>query len=288
MKIKPRHFPYPVLSSFSDDFKEESQFNVTVEPSFNDNAFNFSVKFTLVNDDLKRLIEQNRATFLLHIECQKNWFRYVEKTTDDLIETSIPSNKLDSRVDLCAFIVANEDLSNYSNETFHPDFEGEIFRISKGDILAIAPEVPIELEKYKFSGSIFLLTQNHTFKEGDMSVNVESDKITISLDQKTHSRYQQLMRVNKLTPIFHSMIAIPALIYAISYIRESIEMQRDMEELTSYPWYKSIKKRLEELDIDIENTSHLEDAVNIAAKILDKPIAEAMKSIEYISQYSEN
>ncbi|WP_221568995.1 hypothetical protein [Alkalihalobacillus sp. TS-13] len=281
MKVKPRHFPHPVLSFFSDDFNE-STFDAKVEPIISENSFEFLIDFNLNNQDLRKIIAEEKAKFMVHIECVKTWVRLAEKTSNSSIEVSVPAEKLHDRADVCVFVVADQDIPRYRNDCFHPDFEGEFFQIKKGDILAVGPEISVNLEKKPLEkiNSIFQLVKDPTYKEGDMSVNVESEKITVLLSIATHSKYQQLIRDPNLIPVFHTMIAVPALVYALSYIKETFECQRDLEELTSYSWYKSISRRLEEMNIDIENTGSLEDPVSLAVKLVNKPMVKAIKAIE--------
>lgn len=283
MKIKPRFFPYPVLSEFSDDYKAD--FKATILPSITNETFDFCVRFFLSDEGLSRLINEGKASYLVHIECPKTWKRIVGKTTKEEILLSALGREVHGHVDICIFIIATQNINKYQNKNFHSDFEDQTFTINKGEILAIGPNVLVEIEKEPIKNieSIFQIEKNNSVNAPPISISIDSNKIVVRLSGDNFIIYNNLKQNSEMVPLFLSLIAVPALTEVLEtlkrYREEDIE---DFEMYREFKWFRVIDKRLTSIGEDLEDLNSLDSPVEVAQKLIDYPLTKAFKYLENI------
>ena len=79
MDIRNRHFPYPVLSDFSDDYVDAGFLTeIKLARELNDIIFSFTS--LLDNNELLELISEDKAEYVYHLECSQTSFRKIVKT----------------------------------------------------------------------------------------------------------------------------------------------------------------------------------------------------------------
>ena len=81
MEIKYKLYPYPVLSSYSDDYKNGS-FDVTIDPVRD--GYNIRLDFlaTLTCQSLLECLKRGDAKYVYHLECAQTGFRTVVQTDE--------------------------------------------------------------------------------------------------------------------------------------------------------------------------------------------------------------
>ena len=146
MKIKHRHFPYPVLSPYSDDIVGDP-LEAIIECEIIDSNLRFTAKFHLENNTLRDLIASKQAVYGVHLECTSTMKRFFKKSQIAKFTFDIEQKFLNNQVNINFFVVAEEDIAAYKNDNFHDDFEGVTFNVKKGDQLAFAETVKMNIEK---------------------------------------------------------------------------------------------------------------------------------------------
>lgn len=137
MKINvDRLYTYPVLAEGRDDYKT-CKFSAKVN-YFSDATDNLvlDVDFSTNCAEIKNLIADGKAEYLLHTECQltalrKNFTSAVEK-----FSCKIPFNSVKQNLECLALIVLTEDLKNFSCKDWSEDFDWLKFDLKKGNVLA--------------------------------------------------------------------------------------------------------------------------------------------------------
>jgi hypothetical protein len=123
MQVKPRSYPHPVLSYFSDDIVG-SQFQSTVKITGTKTTYVFDVVSKTSNQDLSKLVESGGAQYAVHVECALTRYRSLFASGAERFRFEIPATVIDGRVEVSSFILALEDLARYSNSGFHSDYGG--------------------------------------------------------------------------------------------------------------------------------------------------------------------
>ena len=278
MDIRARLYPYPVLSADTDDYIG-SDFTFTVFFSKQVTDIGLDITISLDNEELKSRIDNEEAVFLIHIECSKTSYRKAIMTSDMHKKLQIPNKKLNGNVSICLFVVAAKDLTNYSNPNFNEDYEGMSFDIEKGNILAIGGQrilhVTKEAEELSRIPSIFTICRAMTDSEDEsMQIDLDRDKIVITLCDETFKNYKLLCNSNSKLPIFHAMVIIPALIYALESIRKD-----GINAYEGRRWFKSIRRTLEKSDLKLDkDTLEMKPSYYLAQKLMESPVNKAFSA----------
>lgn len=286
MDIRYKLYPHPVLISDTDDYvKSTFRFKANVEKGICELKFSFTME--LENDELNALIKEGTAEFLVHIECPQTCYRDVAKSDGMTFTKRIQEKDLNGKVSLCAFIVAKKDIASYSNSDFNPDYEGVMFAIDRGSILAIGGQYDMNIvkdtEELAKIPSIFTICKYAADTDESMKIDIDGDKIAIALSDSSFQNYKILINMPGLLPVFHAMIIVPALIYVFETMR-----REGTEEYENKRWYAAIRKTLAKYEIVLDNDM-LNDisSYELSQKLLDLPIDRALNAITMIGDSEE-
>lgn len=278
MDLMHKLFPYPVLAEFLDDYINNTFISSASIEKIKD-SITFKLESKIEDITLKRLIDNDKARYIFHIECPQTSYRTVVKTKDELTYHEVDAGKIVGRVQICVFIVAIDEIYNYTNETFVSDYKGIDFNIDKGNILAIGGQFNITVDKEKEElgkiPSIFSVLRKVTKEEVDLSVDIYDNKVKIWLPEKEYYNYQKIAGVPSLQPVLHSMIVLPVLIYIFEEIKKG-----GIEGFEEYRWFKSIRKslRIEKITLD-SDTLNQYTSISLAQKILNMPLTRALSGL---------
>lgn len=276
MEIRYRLYPYPMLSHFNEDYVGSS-FDVEIRQTRSKTLLNLEFDFNLVNNALHELIKNHEASFCIHIECPQTMYRKVIKSSDETLSVNVPVSELNGKIEICSFIVANRQISNFSSDEFTEEFQGFTFEIERGCKLAIGKQIDIHVDKVNedlsYTPSIFSIIK---VKDIDrMNINLNRQKIEILLPEESFSGYSVLK--NSLQHVMHAMVIIPSLSAVLEKIKFSGD---DVYEYEDYRWFRSLKKILLEHNIDLESNG-LEnfESIDIAQMLIDSPLNRAFSTL---------
>jgi hypothetical protein len=278
MDIRYKFFPYPVLSSFSDDYIN-CKFITDIKAVRDIKDIVFYLNVFMNNTELQTLISTNKIEYVFHIECSQTSYRAIVSTADLENIKRIPENKLNGKVTICSFIVAKENLKSYTNNMFNSDYGNLVFNIEKGSILAIGGQTNVEIvketEELSKIPSIFSIIRLDTDENAGMKFELGRDKITIQLANETFYKYKNSISMPIFQPVLHSMIIMPALIYVFETLKNA-----GIEEYEAYRWFKAIERILKKSNIEL-NSSTLDNkpSYELAQRLLDLPVDRALKSL---------
>lgn len=278
MDIRARLYPYPVLSADNDDYVD-SELSFEVKAKQQVREIELDISLVLKNDELQDMIDRDKAEFLVHIECSKTCYREVVRTSNTNLKMNIADRKLNGRVSICLFIVASHSIEGYTNSHFNEDYAGMNFDIERGGILAVGGQVNIqvtkEAEELSKVPSIFTICRSATQSEDDsMQINLDRDKIIITLCDDSFKNYKILCNNTSKLPIFHAMVIIPALIYALECIRKD-----GIETYENRRWFKAIRRTLANYGIELnKEILEMKPSYMLAQKLMDVPVNKAFVS----------
>ncbi|MTV50837.1 hypothetical protein GJ688_18050 [Heliobacillus mobilis] len=281
MDIRHKLYPYPVLSAFSDDYVD-SQFISNVQVDKNIKEIVFTINILMDNKKLINLIEEEKAEYLIHIECSQTSYRAIFTTKEIEIVKNIPESKLNGKVAICSFIVAKEYLEEYTNDSFNEDYENTSFNIDRGSILAIGGQINVEItkeaEELSKIPSVFSILRRDTDENTCMKIEINSDKIKLWLSKKDFNNYISMANIPNFQPILHSILIVPALIYTFETLKSL--GSNGMDEYDSYRWFKAFEKMFKKWNIKFDcEVLEKEGSYELAQKILDYPISRALVSL---------
>lgn len=275
MKIKNNFYTYPVLSSYNNDYVN-SVFDVSYEIVDDGFGVNYIEITTILSDSkLEDFLDKGIVGLYVHVECPSTSYREMERF-DNIDRVRIPINEMvmQNRLEINTFILLDRDVEEYSSYNFNPDLFNKYFTIlnlEKGSILAssITKEITIENSADLFRNLSSIISVALSSKGDYMEVNYDSDVIMIYLPEKMYKEYIVLSNTGLGTLVLTSTV-MPALIYVMDlmYTRGNEENQ----------WYKVIKQKLEENEIDISQINDRYTSIELFQRIFQNPLSKALEN----------
>lgn len=287
MRIGSRLFPYPILNSnqLYSQFK-----NASFSLSYDEEIFNdtFSLNNLICKLDSKylcELIAEGKAEIVCIVECASTMYR---KAFDVMANVpnkiDIPLSDLNGKYGVSAFIVAKEDFE-YSCNDFHDDYEGYSFQVEKHDILAaddgFVNSLSFDEEENTTKASIFIVIKDLNINDGTMRISYDSSKIQIDLPEKQWNIYDKMKKLKRFQSMYFSLLAIPALTYAIMDLRKNPDASVDSMKI-EYKWFSSFAEKYKEIhnkDLGDEEFFIKMNPYQEAQLIFDSPVTKAIDTI---------
>ena len=280
MEIKYKLYPYPVLWNKNDDYKMPSEFSAEIKTEENFKNTKLKIKFFLKDKEIEKLIRENKAEYVVHIEGTRTYFRDFISTRETEITYDLKDRDILGKLEINFFILAKQDIRGYRNDNFNEDYSSEAFNLKKGNIIAIADGYRFDIEKNddelgKIS-SIFSICKKETVEQTGMTVDMSYEKIRIGLNITDYVNYSQLSQNPNKVDSVNSIIIFPALIY----IFEQLKKDFTETDYTEYKWFRALenifKKNGQELNKELlEN----EISIDLAQRVLNYPIERAFNSL---------
>lgn len=282
MEIKYKLYPYPVLSTYSDDYRQGTyDANIDIVRD----GYNLRIDFlaNLTSAGLKEKIKEGVAKYVYHLECAQTGFRKVV-ITDKVSESFVIENKLVSgKLQICPFVVAVEDIKGYSTEDFHDDYRGVAVDIEAGCVMAVGTMVTADISKdvddLANTPSIFSIIRNADANCKEMLVDMSGRKIIIKLPLDDYYNYKKLAITPQYQPILNSLTVIPALTYVLGELKRMTVADR-MENADAL-WYKTISRALLTMfNCDLESEDfNSKNTIELAQKLINAPISDAFRML---------
>ena len=302
MKGNRVYYPHPVLQNDTDDFIN-SIFNIVIEPSIQQLNYSFNVIAELNNEQLKALIEEEKAYHCIRISCKNTRYRTIINFNSHSFSFKIPSSSIEGKVLFQPLIVSASEIDGYTNEFFNDDYEGISFKVFKGDALAIGEEVSFDANKQIDPlikvPSIFNIIRDDKRNAPPIEINTTGDKINIILSKENFEKYALLKGLqrdyNHLAPLLSSLFIVPAIINVLEEIKSKVESSGDDKEFVidemeeSHRWFKVINNKLDELGVKLHEPNGFTDStLNIAYRIVGDPLTQGLKFFEEFHEVREN
>ena len=284
MRIKAKLYPYPVLApTFNNDYVD-SDFNIEITSQVLPSEIILNFIPILSNKGLKKLIDEQKANFIVHIECAMTSYREIIRINEDGLEYRIPADKIEGMIYFCPFIIATENIDNYSNEKFNKDYEGITFNIEKGNILAIGQEASLFAEKENDDlsnvPSVFAVTDVKDPERKGIVIDNTGNKINIQLPEDDFNKFKIDMNNPAAISIIHSMIIVPAIMKCL----EDLKNPELFMQYSEKRWARALKKAIIKLgyEFNTESITSL-NSFEIAQKIMDNTICRGINDIQNIA-----
>lgn len=278
MQLRHRFYPYPILVEGGDDYKN-SRFSVDIEDELDGYKLKLTFKTELDNDELTKLLKKGDVEFLFHLESSEAGYRSVVTTNQKKKTFLIELDQLGSRLQICSFLVAKNNLEKYVNSNFHEDYMGFTFPIEKGCILGIAGQYDIDLEKENelgYTPSIFSIIRDKSEDAQGMLVDYNNAKIVIRIPNDSYNKLDVIKKNMLIKSTLNSLIVMPALIFVLEEVSKTEEHERYT--LENLSWYRSINNALLEIyNCDFDSNSFKDlNYLEVAQKLINVPFDESL------------
>lgn len=284
MRVKNNLFPYPVLnaketiSSFSN-----AVFNFDyIEKQDNNYYYLSKIHINITDDNIKSLMEKQKVSAKIIVECSRTLYRNIFDVGLEDRDIKIPIGYLRGPVEISCFIIANDNIENYYSHNFNSIYGDYKFDIDKYDLLAVDDgyntKVDFDESKDNKVASIFLVVSSSDEKATTMDIALTNKCIKITLPQTEYGYYANMKNDSNYQNIFFSILAIPALNYALTKAQEEdFETSR-----LKYDWLESVivaykKVFNKELEEDWEKLDY-----DVAQKLLNDAVAKSIDDFYYL------
>jgi hypothetical protein len=291
MKIVDKNYPYPVMDRRRDDIAPFGlNWNINVRNDKTNYYFDYS--FTLQNETVEKLMTEDKACFVLHIECSSTFYRKAFKIgTKEGFEGTITihGDNLIGRVDISIFVCADSQIAEYAPEGMHTDYEGFHFELAKGDFVAVgdthSQSFFKEYDPIKKVSSIIEFIKDDDNKTGPITVEFNANKIRALVPQKLYVSYLELKEDPCKANTISTMLVLPVLMEGLQFLKDNLQREEeDISGLRSLRWFRSVEKKLEDIQFNIrENSAYI-----AAQKLLEMPYERASKELTGLSAVSRD
>jgi hypothetical protein len=276
-----QEFPHPLLAGNRTDYTSGS-FSLHIDEHNSDNKeFFFKLHYELDCPGIEKLVNEGKAKVFLRLKSSATSYREKKDFDPDTHQCSFAISKLKvaKTIFIKAYIVTANKITKFSLPEHNPlYFRSTVFDLRKGDILAESALFEVRLDDTELEkplSSIFKISQ---FDEDTESVvaNFNNEFIRIFLAPRLYAIYYNLRKKGELRRYLSAVIVIPALIEALSIMQT--EPSTDYISYENYRWYRTIEKKLEKLNIDLDETEL--PLVSIANKLLGDISWDALNSLK--------
>src|SRR5690554_3930617 len=146
-----RYFPYPVLWLNEKDNYLNGSFHCDIEMKSHVSGLNIQVKykFHLDNNELLEHITNGIVIYAVHLECPATGYREIVSVNEREGSYLIEESKINGELQVCTFLLANNNIENFTNADFVGELQGINFQIDKGCILGIGESYSFNFDKTK-------------------------------------------------------------------------------------------------------------------------------------------
>lgn len=267
-------FPYPVKGIADNVISPPIEVEISDQSTEREYIFNINV-ISLNDDDIQKLIDEDKAVYACEISCSYTMLLRSLLNKRGVFTIRLPRKRVGKRIDFTVAVLAKEQILNYTNRNFHPDFkdQGFVFNLNPGEIIAKVStfhvDADISYEKLKAIESILVVRQHLSSEAKLVDVNCEGEKIEVLLPSHIYEQYKGgLAYDRRFSSSFHASFVLQALAIAITHYHHFLNLEK--------LWARVLNARFltqSELfsEYDLSGDVDIEDAYRIAQIILSCP-----------------
>jgi hypothetical protein len=160
---------------------------------------------------------------------------------------------------------AVKPIESYRPQGAHAEF-GKGFDVEPGQILALDEEQIIDVTRPPIASieSIFEIVSSDEVAEGKFDVDTESDRLIVSMGEKTYQLVQGLRETDDVTrDVIMNSLYVPVVMQILD------QLARGHEQFEQYRWFHPFRARCEIAGVNIDEP----DLLNDAQRLLEQPFA---------------
>lgn len=268
-------FPHPVLSHATDDFGSgEFNFEFDVEERASDGRLRLSYSCDVTEGDLRKMIVGHSARAGLFVTCLETYYNKLSPLTLGQGTLEFQGGLLNGRVVLRPMLWTDKVLADWQSKNVHAEFGAGPLRIGAHKVLGVGDEFVINVgrDKLRPLETIFTLAVSEEIPEGQISLDLETDRIRIVVGKKT----QESIILYRGNTIGRAILLNGVYLPAVMEVLRNLAL--DSQLYQSRRWYRPFVARCQHLSIDIADPALLSDA----QKLLSNPYARLMDRQEKI------
>lgn len=267
MQFDPlRAFPYPVLRPDVDDYTDGAiQATVDIKPCGNGLDLKADINFALSVPEIADLVKKKKASYTIVFECRDTYFRHAERSFTPSFESSFPNGSLRGEVVINPYVIATENIEDFSSSLVNAEFGPGPFQFSQGSVLAVDRPQSVYIDKDVFRpvSSVFVLVSDESLTGHEWQVKLSFDKVHIAVSPDLKATIDSARNTRKNQAILINSIYFAAVMQCITCLK------RENSDFETYKWAKVIEQKCHALGLDIAN----QDEYALTQKLMRNPLA---------------
>ncbi len=286
MKLDPsKAFPHPVLrgGGVSSDYPTaEFEVTITLTRIENTTRLRLEAEFELSDRDLKQLVLERRAAYVLLIKAPKTHVRQRLLSWDDRVTEEFEAGRIAGRTEILPFLVCTEDLVDYRAKGWNEAYNNRRFDIEAGSVLAqdVQKDYWIDRADEAPIGSIFEIGPTKDVDDGCWRCELGEPRVVIRMSSADYERFEEARgRLDGTVEAEYIMngLYLPVLIHVLHQADGTDGTYSDLR------WFASLDSRLQKLGLKplgTENEDRSLDAQRLLQGPFDRLLAVASSSEE--------
>jgi hypothetical protein len=256
-------FPYPVLRPHSDDYME-SEFQAIAEFEIQGNDIKVNLSYHVSSSELLKMLDDGLAKYVSVISCRDTYYRNVIITEKSQHSESIDGSSLRGKVITDSYVVAIDNIKNYSFSDINPEFGKTFFDFRPGEIMAQEETQVLFIERDLFTpvSSVFQLVKNQSLNGGEWRVSLDQDNVQIEVSSEMKENIDNKRSNSSCRAILLNSIYFSAACHAIQQLK-------DDDGYNDYKWARVITQQMHNSHIDLNTL----DAYIITQKLMKNPLS---------------
>ena len=254
-------FPYPVLRPFSDDY-QESDFQFTADFNIDTDEIRLDCSFITSCQEIASLVREGKAEYVALVTCRSTYYRDLVRTRDLTVSARYDSNNLKGEVQVYPFIVATQEIKNFTCSDINSEFGANEFNFRAGQPLALDQPCTayIDRELFKPVTSVFEIVRSESVDDGEWILSFDEDKIQIALSPRT----KEIIDEARNEPS-NKAILVNSIYFATTM--EVIQVLKETDVHHEKRWAKVFEQQFHNLGIKLSEPNY-----RIATKLMRNPL----------------
>jgi hypothetical protein len=266
MRPKSKAYPYPVLSYLSDDYNDGSKFEADIDLNLDlvgsKNVVDLVFDVRLTNTELNELLLDRRAKLVLDVSSPQTLFRDSYPLAAFSGKISFSSGELYGSLEITAYVVAMQDFPQFSNVGFNKEFQGGVFQVQNGDVLAISETSVFDIVFDRDSDpDLMRVILSDGLEPNDYEFDLHAAVISVRVGENVMNYWSRVRADKEAKPHLYQGIYKDCLMFAI----EGLSSEPSLQE---FYWAKSLKEKIEAIDGLIHADMTSTEANSLALKLV--------------------
>jgi len=248
VSYRARAYPFPVLSSFSNDFGNDAYFRAEVSLAVcesNPQQIELAYEIEHSSNWLDEYIVDRRARLLLDVECRATLSREYIELQAFKGTCTFPAGALYGTVVVTPLIVARRDDDDYQPEGIDEEFGSAIFSVREGDILGVGESTRFDLEFARTLERNLITIQysNDAVERDAYRFELTGERITVVVSDTLRGAIGHMRANATLRPFLYMSIYKDCIAAALDHMAAEgggLDTER--------PWTRALQRKLDEID----------------------------------------
>jgi len=279
------NYPYAVLGNYND-FEGSNNFLLRIRYGARSGYFEFTCNITVdrYNTDYEDLVKNNKAKYCILLHSPQTFLRKYYSSSEKVVQFSIDQKHLRGKLYLTAFIIANEEITNFSPIGQNKSFFGDSgFDIPIGGLLAISNTIntyidpTFKKQNKEDAKHIIKFVKSKNVKSTFEVRDWGADQLIVEMPEKLYETWSNAIN-DHMKYMHHCAIYLPILTDAITKIEFDSE-DDSYNSLNDLKWYYVISNLINKAEFP----DNMDPFVK-AQKLMNGPFKPFVKELDYFME----